>query len=144
MNKKQQKYLEKGYGTFPYFIVRIRSGLYKQIPIHFKEKDLDSKEGVYVELKPESTIDEIQERCLMTLIKVLEGSPDIRTSGDLYLRAPGDSRRLNGCLVLEPDTALYINEYGEVTESSIPWGGTLVSIGNHWLEFTDGNHYLLV
>lgn len=144
MNHRQQMYIEKGYGTFPYFIVRIRSGLYKQIPIQFVEEDLYSKDGVYVRLEKNCSIDEILKSCLQTLIKVLEGSPKIRISGNLHLRIPKDSRRLNGCLVLEPDTALYINGYGEVTTSSIPQGGTLISIDNHWLEFTDGNHYILI
>lgn len=143
MNKKQQKYLEKGYGTFPYLIVRIRSGLYKQIPIHFSQRELHFKEGVFVAVSETDAVEDIEKECLITLAKILAYDSEIIASGDLYLGDPRTHRRLTGCLVLEPERAIYIREDNEVIEGSIPWGGTLVSIENETIKFPMSHHYLL-
>jgi len=138
MNTTQLRYLEKGYGAFPYFIIRITSGLYKQIPIHFKESELSSKEGVFVAIDEGDSFEEVEDRCLNTLVKILDGDIDLVSSGDFNLRG-----NLTGCLVLEPERAIYLGLNKEVTEGSIPWGGTLVSMKNEFLKFPLSNHYFL-
>ena len=138
MNTTQLRYLEKGYGAFPYFIVRITSGLYKQIPIHFKESELSSKDGVFVAIDEGSSFEEVESRCLNTLVKILDGDTDLINSRDFNLRG-----NLTGCLVLEPERAVYLGLNREVTEGSIPWGGTLVSMKNEFLKFPLSNHYVL-
>ena len=138
MNTTQLRYLEKGYGAFPYFIIRITSGLYKQIPIHFKQSELSSKEGVFVAIDEGSSFEEVESRCLNTLVKILDGDTDLISSGDFNLRG-----NLTGCLVLEPERAVYLGLNREVTEGSIPWGGTLVSMNNEFLKFPLSNHYFL-
>ncbi len=138
MNTTQLRYLEKGYGAFPYFIIRITSGLYKQIPIHFKESELSSKEGVFVAIDEDDSFEEVEDRCLNTLVKILDGDTDLIRSGDFNLRG-----NLTGCLVLEPERAIYLGLNREVTEGSIPWGGTLVSMKNEFLKFPLANHYFL-
>jgi len=143
MNTKQLHYLEKGYGAFPYFIIRITGGLYKQIPIHFNQRELCSKEGVFVAVSETDLIEDIEKECLITLAKILAYDKEIIASGDLYLGDPRTHRRLTGCLVLEPERAIYIREDNEVIEGSIPWGGTLVSIENETIKFPMSHHYLL-
>ena len=143
MNTKQLQHLEKGYGAFPYFIIRITGGLYKQIPIHFNQRELRSKEGVFVAVNQTDSIEDIEKECLITLAKILAYDSEIIASGDLYLGAPRTYRRLSGCLVLEPERAIYIREDNEVIEGSIPWGGTLVSIENETIKFPMSHHYLL-
>ena len=138
MNTTQLLYLEKGYGAFPYFIDRITSGLYKQIPIHFKESELSSKEGVFVAIDEGSSFEEVEDRCLNTLVKILDGDANLISSRDFNLRG-----NLTGCLVLEPERAVYLGLNREVTEGSIPWGGTLVSMKNEFLNFPLRNHYFL-
>ena len=46
---KSISFAERGYGYFPYLIVRLRAGLYQQIPIHRKGIENSHLEGLFLE-----------------------------------------------------------------------------------------------
>ncbi|MGA0402239.1 MAG: hypothetical protein ACO3NA_01225, partial [Flavobacteriaceae bacterium] len=62
MAKELSKYNLLGYGKIPYFIIRECSGIYRQIPIHFCEKELQTKDGIYVEVDENDSYECIQEK----------------------------------------------------------------------------------
>ena len=45
---KSISFMEKGYGHFPYLIIRIRAGLYQQIPIHRTGIENELLEGLFI------------------------------------------------------------------------------------------------
>ncbi len=50
MNQTLEFFASRGYGVFPYIIIREMGGMYRQIPIHFSLQELLEREGVLVNL----------------------------------------------------------------------------------------------
>jgi hypothetical protein len=146
MNQEVSSFIKKGYGTFPYFIIRISSGIFRQIPIHFRWADLLIYEGVYVPVAESDTIETVIEHCQQVLWRLLRNKP-VEYSGG----AGSDALKLhktnglNGCVVLAPNWAIYLNpvEQSVLDHKSIPAGGALLSLDNSQMEFPNEQHYVI-
>jgi hypothetical protein len=55
MNQTLEFFASKGYGLFPYIIIREMSGMYRQIPIHFSLQELLEREGVLANLSEDES-----------------------------------------------------------------------------------------
>ena len=108
----------RGFGIFPYLIIRYFSGYYSQLPIRFFEDKY--KEDPSVELDFKGSFRITASRYLMDdPIEPISLMKDI-------LKDVGDRTKLKVCLVLNPKKAYYYYE-GSIEESeSIPAGGILV------------------
>jgi len=141
MNTKQLHYLEKGYGAFPYFIVRVTSGIYMQVPIHFNSS-LELKEGVSLYVDTKYPLEKIESLCLEALSSLLRGDLAYSDQCSPKLNFLAD-RVLNGCVVLSPTSAYYLDSNDKITAGTPPWGGVLLSMKNESLSFTNNNHFTL-
>lgn len=131
MNQKVKFFTSKGYGVFPYIIIREMSGMYRQIPVHFLIEELTTKEGVLVELSRNESHEEIQDKCVEILRKIVNSENVISSEDgkkDKWVTV-GEVKR-EGCVVLNPSSAVYLNCEGEIIGriQKIPWGGTLISM----------------
>ena len=125
---KTTRFLEKGYGHFPYIIVRIRSGLYKQIPIHRRTRDLLPFEGIFVDCERESYGAGFEDLCKQLFHHFW------RT--ELAHGKPTDA-----CLVFSYKEGHYISKEGDITLGAIPSGGWLYSAEGELMQM-GGEHYL--
>ncbi len=117
----------KGFGTFPYLMIRYFSGYYSQLPIRFFEDS--NKEDPSVECDSKGSF-------RITASESFINDPvELFSLMNQILYDVGDRTKLKVCLVLSPVKAYYYFE-GIMSESeSIPVGGILVdyhlrSIGN--------------
>lgn len=141
MNTKQLHYLEKGYGVFPYFIIRIESGIYMQVPIHFNCSS-NAEEGVLLKLPPEASIEEIEISCIKGVNELLHGG--LAISDQCYPKLKFLSvKDFDGCVVLNPSTAYYLDNARQITAGSPPRGGTLITMSSNSITFPNRNHYVL-
>ncbi|MFC2148761.1 hypothetical protein ACFLR9_09360 [Bacteroidota bacterium] len=126
---KTTHFLEKGYGHFPYIIVRIRSGLYKQIPIHRRIRELMGFEGVFVTYEEDLSVHNYEEMCKKLFRQYWrhhldKGSP------------------VDACLVMNSREGYYLSKEGEVTTGPIPSGGWLYSVNEELIEMEGAEHYI--
>ena len=131
MNQTLEFFTSKGYGVFPYIIIREMSGMYRQIPIHFSLEELLEREGVLVNPFEDESDDNVEERCINTLNSIIKSEPVIiikRNTEENWIFS--GNRKIEGCVVFSPKRAIYLDSGGNVKSESesIPWGGTLVSI----------------
>lgn len=129
----------KGYGKFPYFIVKAPNTLFFQIPIHFVDvNDKNKYEGKVITDFPykdiDLSIDEIADEWVDRLIKEAEI--------EYQKQCINFKREMPVCLVLNPDTAYYINEEGKSFFPHPPSGGTLRTLHGLDIKTQHGQHYL--
>ena len=141
MNTKQLHYLEKGYGAFPYFIVRVTSGIYMQVPIHFNSS-LEFKEGVSLYVDTKYSMERIESLCLEGLKGLLREDLACSDQCSPKLNFLVD-RALNGCIVFSPTSAYYLDSNDKITAGTPPYGGVLMSMKNESLSFPNNNHFIL-
>ena len=118
---------KKGYGNFPYIIERLRSGLYKQIPIVFTTFDSEECElGVSLVIKMEQSVISREDLILIhkdSLVNLTKKLKDKIENVEMI-----DKRM---CLVLGPKKGIYFEADNEIIESnSIPRGGWLLGENN--------------
>ncbi len=129
----------KGYGRFPYFIVKAPNTVFFQIPIHFVGVDDENKyEGIVITDYPykniDYSIDAIADKWVNRLIKAAEI--------EYQKQCTNFKREMPVCLVLSPDTAYYINEEGKSFYPQPPAGGTLRTLHGFDIKTQHGQHYL--
>ena len=145
MNQTLEFFASKGYGVFPYIIIREMSGMYRQIPIHFSLQELLEKEGVLVNRPEVEGDDSIEDNCVSTLNSIIKSEPVItikRNSKEDWVFS--GNRKLEGCLVFSPKRAVYFDSKGNLKEESesIPWGGCLITMCGETI-ISGGHHYNL-
>lgn len=142
MNTKELNYLDKGYATLPYFIIRITSGIYMQVPIQIN-CDLRPREGISITINPKDDIDSMKKVCIEVLKGLLMGR--VATSNKCYPKLNFLLKKtLTGCLVLDPDSAFYVKENGAVTKGKPPKGGAVITMRSEMIIFPNNNHYILL
>lgn len=137
-------YKKLGYGKFPYLIIREQSGMYRQIPIHFRLKDPEVQEGIIINVDDCESYETIESKCDEALIRILTKRTVMLNQRINYQHGfiiP--DRKLTGCVVFGPDKVIYRSYGGEIISksASIPWGGTLLTLCDEKIEFENGNHY---
>ena len=145
MNQTLEFFASKGYGLFPYIIIREMSGMYRQIPIHFSLEEILEREGVLVNQFEDESDDNVEEKCIDALRRVIKSEPLItikRNTEENWIFS-GD-RKIEGCVVFSPKRAIYLDSGGNIKSESesIPWGGTLVSMCGETI-ITSDQHYNL-
>ena len=122
------------------------SGMYRQIPIHFSLQELLEREGVLVNQFEDEADDNVEEKCLDTLKRIIKSEPVItikRNTKEKWIFSR--NRKIEGCVVFSPQRAIYLDSEGnKKTESeSIPWGGSLISLCGETI-ITNSQHYNLL
>ena len=144
MTKSVSFFTRLGYGQFPYIILREGAGIYRQIPIHFGLNNPDTQEGLILRIDDCDTLESIEIKCDQALKKIINKKPVLFNHRINYeQRFIMSNRKLCGCVVYSPDSVIYRSSNGEVLNksTSIPWGGTLLSLCNERMEFEEGNHF---
>ena len=146
MNQTLEFFASKGYGVFPYIIIREMSGLYRQIPIHFSLEELLDKEGVLINQFEDESDNSIEEKCVITLRRIIKSDPVIiikrEVKGNWIF---SDNRTIEGCVVFDSKKSIYLDSKGKIKSESdfIPFGGILLSMCGEII--TTGNqHYDLI
>ena len=145
MNQTLEFFASKGYGVFPYIIIREMSGMYRQIPIHFSLQELLFKEGVLVNQTEVEREVCIEGKCISTLKRIIKSESVItfKQNAERNWIFSGD-RKIEGCVVFSPKRAIYLDSIGNIksVSESIPWGGSLVSMCGETI-ITSNQHYNL-
>lgn len=144
MTKSVSFFTRLGYGQFPYIIIREQAGMYRQIPIHFGLNDPNTQEGLILLVDDCDTHETLEAKCDEALKRIINKKPVLfnrRINYEQGCIIP--NRKLRGCVVYSPDYVIYRSFDGEIesTSSSIPWGGTLISLCDEKIEFEKGNHF---
>ena len=106
--------IARGYGQFPYVIVRLYSTYYMQMPIHFVSEKKKGLKGIKVLTDAENFIENFP-----YLIEVASNyKKDLDAKNNLNHRL---------CVVVGKDQAYYFEEDEIRFNTSIPSGGTLVN-----------------
>ena len=129
---KKKSDFPPGYGKFPYVIVKMGYARYLQIPIHRTSKAEDSSlKGIFISEKEEPNFKLKREHDLDALMQVRQQHYE---KSEIYLPM---------CLVEGPEEAVYVDEQGNVSESSsIPKGGVLLT-ATHEIISMYGRHYYI-
>lgn len=125
--KNSKQIFKKGYGNFPYIIERIRSGLFKQIPI-----TLESRESINIELGLKFAISKEQTKIEYESLILIHKNSLVNFTKK-YKKELEEKEFIEKriCLVLGPKNCIYFEPNNEVKESSsIPKGGWLLGINN--------------
>lgn len=128
-----------GYGRFPYLIVKVGNGLYRQIPIHLNPISNDKQEfpGVHLNNVEEGEINSlgIGEESLLHY-RLLELAKKVK------LDLEKESRKsFRICLVEGKNSAYYFEADEIIFSSSIPSKETLLSLDNQIIAMRV-HHYL--
>ena len=123
------RFLYRGYGQFPYIIMRFRGSIYKQIPLFRAGIDNKHLEGLEIwsdwEVKYPSYKKTCQRQAELFLVGHAEGGPF-----------------LDICMVFNSSEGYYINRRGETkTKKTIPSGGKLYTMSNELMQ-EGGQHYV--
>ena len=104
MNQTLEFFASKGFGVFPYIIIREMSGMYRQVPISFSFPELLIKERVLVNLTEDVSDTAITDACDDTLRKMITTKQVItvkRNSKDNWIFV--GNRKREGCVVFDPN-----------------------------------------
>ena len=104
--------IARGYGKFPYVIVRMHYAIYMQMPIHFVSERKEGLKGIIVKSDAENNIDNFP--------YLIEVAADYKRHLDTK-----DNRNHRLCVVVGKDQAYYFEEDEIRFSTSIPSGGTL-------------------
>jgi hypothetical protein len=106
--------IARGYGQFPYVIVRLYSTFYMQMPIHFVSDKKEGLKGIIVKSDTENFIDNFP--------YLIEVASEFKRSLDTK-----NNRNHRLCVVIGKKQAYYFEEDKIRFNASIPSGGTLVN-----------------
>lgn len=129
----------KGYGKFPYIIIRPFYATFIQVPIHFnvENDDVINYPGTHInDVSPE----------LIALYKQDKKSPlhDILIEHSLKIKKKVDThanKHTPMCLVESEHVAHYFEEDNSISEGPIPYGGTLMTQTHKFIAMGE-KHYL--
>lgn len=106
--------IARGYGKFPYLIVRMHYAIYMQMPIHFISEKKEGLRGIFVKSDAENFNDNFP--------YLIEVAADYKRNLDIK-----NNRHHRLCVVVGKDQAYYFEEDEIRFSTSIPSGGTLVN-----------------
>jgi hypothetical protein len=106
--------IARGYGQFPYVIVRMHYAIYMQMPIHFVSDKKEGLKGIIAKSDAENFIDNFP--------YLIEVASEFKRSLDTK-----NNRNHRLCVVVGKDQAYYFEEDQIRFNASIPSGGTLVN-----------------
>ncbi|MEY2924555.1 MAG: hypothetical protein RLZZ337_1103 [Bacteroidota bacterium] len=140
MNHNPKDLINLGYFQFPYLIIREMCGIYRQVPIHFNSLNVSNKEGLIIHLLGNETHEEIQDKCVESLRKMITSRSVVtvqRESKKKWLFSGLQNKE--GCAVFNPSFAIYLSSNGELKRKSksIPSGGTLLSMCDETLSMNE-------
>ena len=118
-----------GYGTFPYIILKVGYAVYMQIPIQINAPrvDIEQYPGTYLDgLFEEAIARYAVDKDFELHELLLQHCRDWKRKTEFYSK----EKTVKICLVTGPDRAHYFQNDEELVHSSIPSGGTLLSIRN--------------
>lgn len=122
-------YLEKGYGQFPYIIVKWNDHIFQQIPIHRAELKPLGYEGIYTPDEFQSGFVNYRESCYFLF-------------WSFWKNRMRRGLKLEMCLVINARDAYYLDLEGNLTLKDIPYGATLVSVKGEVIQ-QGGKHYAI-
>lgn len=138
----QLKLTKKGYGLFPYIILRIDACHYMQVPIHFVKGggdiDINKHLGVYVDNVPLKILLTTDRETQLNLFHddIIEATKTFIGKFKQY-----NKKEPELCIVFGKDRALFYNEGIFKESNAIPTGGILVSQTNVVLA-KNAEHYI--
>jgi len=106
--------ITRGYGKFPYVIVRMHYAIYMQMPIHFVSDRKEGLKGIILKSDAENSIDNFPH--------LIEVAADYKRHLDTK-----DNRNHRLCVVVGKNQAYYFEEDEIRFSTYIPTGGTLVN-----------------
>jgi hypothetical protein len=116
-----------GYGQFPYLIIRMHYAVYMQIPIQLSppEPGAPPRPGIQIpNLSPAQlaeyrvNLDSEVHDLLVEHFRMWKQKTEFYNKG----------RKIECCIVESPDRGYYFKDQEEIKSSSIPRGGTLLSV----------------
>ena len=121
--------LERGYGQFPYILIRVTSTWYQQIPLHSEDLRPLKFDGLYVSNLFQEVSKNYEIACELTLFHYWGSEKNKGNPSDM-------------CLVMNKNRGMYITKDGSVTvDDKIPSGGKLQALDNTFIQM-DGEHYV--
>ena len=124
----KKEFLKKGYGQFPYIIIRQFPTLYLQIPLHDESQENLNLDGIYISDWDKLQTKDFDEACKLRLHK-------------LYSKEDKKGNPIDMCLVLNANTGYYISKEGKISYDSIPSGGILIAMDDSFIQM-NGEHYV--
>ena len=122
-------YLEKGYGQFPYILIRQFPAIYTQIPLHSEDLKSLKLEGFYVTDELLEHAKDYDAACRILFL-------------DYWLTKFKKGIAHDMCLVMNKKSALYISKKANINlVETIPYGGSLQAMDNS-LICLNGDHYI--
>ena len=122
-------YLERGYGQFPYILIRNFPAIYTQIPLHSEDLKPLKLEGFYVSNELSNNTKDYNAACRILFL-------------DYWLTEFKKGNVHDMCLVLNKKSALYISKKANINFcETIPYGGSLQAMDNT-LILLNGDHYI--
>lgn len=146
MSKSSNFFTKKGYGKFPYIILRETSGVYRQIPILNLDEISSDKEGLLIKSSNSINQKEFENLCIETFLKFILNKPIFlktryhKTESRIIIK--NQKEHLSGCIVFDTDRAVYFSDNKLEDQDSIPWGGELISLCDEKIEFDNKNHFI--
>jgi hypothetical protein len=138
MEKQKRMYCRNfppGYGEFPYFILRVRWGIYLQVPVSKLKIQLPGKKDIYCVVFSQTLISSVRD--------IRPGARGVYT-GSLSEIAEQirEDVSLRFCLVKSPECADYYENGTIIPDKGIPAGGWLLDMEmNHiddcWLHYKE-------
>lgn len=128
---------ERGYGKFPYIIIRLYNAVYIQIPIHFSQELNDVQSGFHILTDTESE----SQIHFSELLKAVKKYRDEIVLSNEKQEAMANKKPTRMCLVLSSSTAYYFEENSISHNTSIPDGGSLFN-SSHKMIAMNSSHFV--
>jgi hypothetical protein len=125
----KKEFLKKGYGQFPYIIIRQFPTMYLQIPLHDERQKNLKLDGIYISDMDRLQTKDFDEACKLRLHK-------------LWSEQYKKGHPVDMCLVLNATIGYYISKEGKITEDSVPSGGILLSMDDSFIQI-NGDHFVM-
>lgn len=145
MSETLEFFASKGYGEFPYIIIREMTGVFRQVPISFSLPELLQKEGVLVNLSENEGDGILEKKCVSVLRNIIQLEPVITIKRKLKNNwVFSGHKKIEGCVVFSTKRAIYLDSEGKIKRESdcIPFGGSLLSMCGEII-IQGGKHYKL-
>ncbi len=124
-----KSYLERGYGQFPYIVIRQFPAIYTQIPLHSEDLKHLKLEGFTISNELMDHAKDYDAACRIMLL-------------DYWLAQFKKGIAHDMCLVLNQNSALYISKKAIISRvETIPYGGSLQAMDNS-LICLNVDHYI--
>lgn len=138
-NWYEHKLFIRGYGEFPYIILKAGYATFMQIPIHFNANgDFVNFPGTHLDNVSEAELFSYQKDKTSSLHnRLIELCERIKNKIELDRKS-----ECSICLVEGPETAYYFKENSFVFNASIPRGGTLITQENKIIAMNT-EHYII-